>query len=141
MDVLVTIEDPKTKQDITKVVLEDILVLATGVEVEKNEKKGEGEKTSPVDVYTLEVTPDEGEKLSLAATQGKLHFALRNAIDKETVLTAGATIPKTLSSYQSDVQLKPEPKKTEPGEPKPKPERAAFNVEIIKGDKVSGVKF
>ena len=95
VDVLVTTTNPGNKKDITKIVLENILVLATGTQIEENT---EGGKPHQVDVYTLEVTPMEGEKLSLAATKGKLHFALRNTIDKETVLTKGATFSQTLAS-------------------------------------------
>ncbi len=96
VDVLVTLTDPRTKTDVTKTVLENVLVLATGTQVEQ---KKEGE-TAPVDVYTLEVAPDEGEMLALAATQGKLQFALRNVIDSETVMTQGATVARTLASFQ-----------------------------------------
>ena len=46
-------------------VLDNVLVLATGTQIVKNEK---GEP-APVDVYTLEVTPQEGEKLALAASE------------------------------------------------------------------------
>ncbi len=95
VDVLVSIEDPRDKKQVTKVILENILVLATGSEIQKNEK---GEP-SPVDVFTLEVTPEEGEKLSLGANEGKLQLALRNAMDTEIILTGGATIPDTLESY------------------------------------------
>ena len=42
------------------------MVLATGTQIQKNEK---GEP-SPVDVYTLAVTPEEAEILSLAPTKG-----------------------------------------------------------------------
>ena len=107
VDVLVTLRDPRTKSDVTKTVLENVLVLATGTQVEQ---KKEGE-TAPVDVYTLEVTPDEGEKLALAASQGKLQFALRNVIDSETVMTPGATISRTLSSFKK-VQTASVPKKS-----------------------------
>jgi pilus assembly protein CpaB len=95
VDVLVSIEDPRDKKQVTKIILENVMVLATGSEIQKNEK---GEP-SPVDVFTLEVTPEEGEKLALGATEGKLQLALRNAMDTEIILTGGATVPDTLESY------------------------------------------
>ena len=122
VDVLVTITNPLNKREMTKTVLENILVLATGAEIEENK---EGGKPHSVDVYTLEVTPKEGEKLSLAANHGKLHFALRNVIDKETVLTNGATVSGTLASFR--------PKKKRAGK--------TFTVEIIEGDKMTKKKF
>ncbi len=120
VDVLVTMTDPRTKKDMTKTVLEDVLVLATGTEIQEN---GEGGKPHSVDVYTLEVTPEEGEKLALGAVKGKLQFALRNATDKETVLTKGATISGTLGSFRPKV-AKRSPSRT-------------FTVQVVKGDKVS----
>lgn len=95
VDVLATLTDPKTEREMTKVVLENLLVLATGSEIQSN---GNG-KTAPVDVYTLEVAPEEAETLALSATQGRLQFALRNSTDSKAVLTRGATVSKTLSAY------------------------------------------
>jgi pilus assembly protein CpaB len=86
-----------------------------------------------VDVYTLEVSPEDGEKLALAATQGKLQFALRHSTDSETVLTKGATIKDTLASYKH--QVKSSAKKS-------RPHRAApFSVQVIKGNDSKTVKF
>ncbi len=122
VDVLVTTTNPLNKRKITKIVLENILVLATGVEIEENK---EGGKPHSVDVYTLEVTPRDGEKLSLAASHGKLHFALRNVIDKETVLTDGATVSGILASFSPKKRLANKP----------------FTVEIIEGGKMTKKKF
>jgi pilus assembly protein CpaB len=98
VDVLATLTQGN-KNEITKIVLENVLVLATGKEIQENDK---GEP-SPVDVYTVEVTPEEGEKLTLAASKGRLQFALRNVTDAEIVLTKGATIKKTLASFRPPV--------------------------------------
>lgn len=94
VDVLVTMKDPANKKEKTKIVLENIPILATGTQIEHN-SKGE---PAPVDVYTLEVTPEESEKLALAAARGKLQFALRNITDADEVRTYGATISQTLNS-------------------------------------------
>jgi pilus assembly protein CpaB len=120
-------------------VLENILVLATGTQLEQ---AGEG-KPGPVDVYTLEVTPEEGEILGLAATHGVLRFALKNTLDREVVLTAGATIPRTLASYS---KKKPEPPVKKPEPPVKKKVRfrkksvSTFTVEIIKNGEVTKKK-
>lgn len=94
VDVLVTIDDPETKAPATKTVLENLLVLASGTQIVEN-SKGE---PAPVDVYTLEVTPEQGERITLAATEGQLQFAMRGAADAEIILTGGITIPKLLKS-------------------------------------------
>jgi len=96
VDILLTPSDPKTQTKLNKTVFENVLVLATGTQLSRN---AEG-KPSPVDNYTLEVTPEQGERLVLAASQGKIHFALRSVLDKETVLTTGATQPEILASYR-----------------------------------------
>ena len=140
VDVLVTIEDPQKKEEKTKTILENIMVLATGTQIQKNEK---GEP-SPVDVYTLSVTPEEAETLTLGATQGKLQLALRYVTDTETVLTIGATIPKMLASYSPGNP--PPPPKQEESKEAPKvvqkwTPRPAVSVEVIKGNEVSQKKF
>ena len=131
VDVLVSITNPETETEITKIVLQDILVLAANTKIEKGAKEGEA---APVDVYTLEVTPEEGERLSLAATRGRLQFALRNSTDMETVLTRGATIPDTLASFYAAGEKK-----------KPAPTRISSTVHessvtIINGAKAMVVK-
>ncbi len=157
VDVLVTIQTGKSPTSITKTVLENILVLAAGPEFEA---KGKEEKQSPVDVVTLEVTPEEAEKLALAATEGKILLVLRNFSDTEEILTKGMTIPVLLSSYSGyspATETKPAPapavarrtpapskapapiveNKVKDEKEKPKP----FVVELIKGTKSSEVKF
>jgi pilus assembly protein CpaB len=130
VDVLVTMTDPRTKSEVTKLVLENVPILATGTQIQEN---GKGEP-APVDVYTLEVAPEEGEKLALAATRGKLQFALRNITDGETVRTRGATISQTLASL-SQPSSKPTSKNRRRGTP-----RQSVTVEVIKGNEVSKKK-
>jgi pilus assembly protein CpaB len=126
VDVFVTVKNPETKKDTTKLVLDKIPVLATGQEIQADGKK----KASPVDVYTLEVSPEEGEKLALAATQGKLQFALRNIKDGETVLTRGATIAETLNSLS--VKKTPPKRRVKSKRVYPR----LHTIEVITGDKV-----
>ena len=82
-----------------------------------------------VDVYTLEVSPEDGEKLALASSQGRLQLALRNATDTETVLTKGATVPETLASFR-EVSIKRRGTKL-----------YGKRVEVIKGTDVSSETF
>lgn len=96
VDVLVTVTKAEEKEGnpIAKTVLENILVLATGVELTTN-----AEKPIPVNVITVEVTPEEAEKIALAITQGTIHVALRNFADSGDAMTGGTTVPDLLSSY------------------------------------------
>jgi pilus assembly protein CpaB len=131
VDILVTLKDPATKNEITKMVLSNVLVLATGTEIEE---RRDGQPR-PVDVYTLEVDPEQAERLSLAAAEGKLQFALRNMTDQETVLTKGATITQTLASLRG-VDPTPPAKVKEWAPPK----RRSVTIEMIRGGKVTQQK-
>jgi pilus assembly protein CpaB len=71
---------------ISKIVLERILVLAVAQEVGRDETK-----PKVVNAVTLEVTPEQAEKLDLARNVGTLSLALRNQIDPAATTTTGAT--------------------------------------------------
>ncbi len=80
-------KDPSARdRNISKIVLERILVLAVAQEVSRDETK-----PRVVNAVTLEVTPDQAEKLDLARSVGTLSLVLRNQIDPQPVETAGAT--------------------------------------------------
>jgi len=141
VDVLVTVADPGRKMDVTKTVLENLLVLATGTIMQKSEKGN-----NPVDVYTLEVTPKEGEKLALAAAKGRLQFALRNLSDSRNVMTEGVTIPQLLSSFGWS-EPKPKAESVVQGKEKSAKNikravrRRRMTMEVIKGGKIITHKF
>ena len=143
VDVLATLDDPNGSSDKTKtkLVLENILVLATGSEMEGRGDGQKGRETAPFDVYTLEVTPEEGEKLALAAAEGKLQFALRNATDTDSVRTVGATIPRTLASLRSPVAEEKQASVRRKAKRRSSVPPPVVTVEIIRGDKVEKLKF
>ena len=104
VDILVTMKTAggEGQNALTKIVLENVLVLATGAEVDTS---GKQEKPTQVDVITLEVTPEEGEKLALAASEGKLQLALRNLNDTADVFTRGATVPALMTRTGGAVRM------------------------------------
>ncbi|MDF3037203.1 MAG: cpaB [Paucimonas sp.] len=77
--------DEENKQ-ISKTVLEHVLVLAVAQEAGRDDTK-----PKVVSAVTLELTPEESEKLDLARNVGTLSLVLRNQIDKVTVSTGGIT--------------------------------------------------
>ena len=89
-----------------------MLVLAAGTELEK---KPGAEKAVPVDVITLEVTPEDAERLTLAASSGRIQLALRNLKDGETVLTSGSTVTSLLDSFTLEEKEKPRRAEAGPG--------------------------
>lgn len=89
VDVIVnTNEDVKSTNNnsISKIVLEKILVLAVAQQVSRDD-------TQPkvVNAVTLEVTPDQAEKLDVARSVGTLSLVLRNQVDVAATATGGAT--------------------------------------------------
>jgi pilus assembly protein CpaB len=133
VDVMVTIEPEGGKQTnmMSKMILENVKVLATGTQMER---KGKDEEPKPVQVITVEVNVEEAEKLALASTQGRLRLALRNPLNKEHVLTKGANVGALLSSYRSKQAAKPKVK----GEGEVD---STVRVELIKGDVRKEFKF
>ena len=89
VDVIVnTNEDAKStnNSNISKIVLEKILVLAVAQQVSRDD-------TQPkvVNAVTLEVSPEQAEKLDVARSVGTLSLVLRNQVDLAATATGGAT--------------------------------------------------
>ncbi len=89
VDVVVVI-DPRegagNQNPISKIVLQNIKVLANGQNIDKPENEREANSVKAV---TLQVTPEQAEKLALAATEGKLQLVMRNQIDQGDEQTTG----------------------------------------------------
>jgi pilus assembly protein CpaB len=92
-------------RQISKIVLEHILVLAVAQEASRDETK-----PRVVNAVTLEVTPEQAEKLDLARSVGTLSLVLRNQVDKEGVETRGIMKPQLLAGDA----VKAEPAKPQP---------------------------
>lgn len=76
----------KSNKEISKIVLEHILVLAVAQESGRDE-------TAPkvVNAVTLEVTPEQAEMIDLARSIGDLSLVLRNQSDIQNTKTQGVT--------------------------------------------------
>ncbi len=89
VDVMVnTQKQEKSGKDsqISLTVLEQVLVLAVAQEASRDDLK-----PKVVSAVTLELTPQDAEKLDLARSVGTLSLVLRNQLDKENVATQGVT--------------------------------------------------
>ncbi len=80
VDVLGTFRDASSPDPITAVVLENAQVLAVG---QREQPDPEGKPIPAVTVVTLLLNPEEAERAVLAASQGSLHFVLRNGADRD----------------------------------------------------------
>ncbi|HEX9544101.1 MAG TPA: Flp pilus assembly protein CpaB [Pyrinomonadaceae bacterium] len=89
VDVVVVI-DPAEKagmQDpISKIVLQNIKVLANGQNIDKPQDQREANSVKAV---TLLVLPEQAEKLALAASEGHLQLVMRNSVDQGDEQTTG----------------------------------------------------
>jgi pilus assembly protein CpaB len=129
VDVVATANPTTRTEDITtKVVLQNVEVLAAGTRLEQDTPDG---KPMQVTVVTLLVTPEESERLTLASTEGKIQLALRNPMDTATLVTPGVKTGVLLGTSlpRSFVARKAVP--GQPAAPPPPPP----SVEVIKGDK------
>ena len=101
---------------ISKIVLQHIKVLASGAKIDSPDNQRE---PTSVKAVTLQVTPEQAEKLSLAANEGKLTLVMRSYTDQEDSQTKGANKHSLLSDDSgADV---PEPKTEQPKAVKRKP--------------------
>jgi pilus assembly protein CpaB len=95
VDIVVVINPTNNNQDpISKIVLQNIKVLANGQNLDKPKDEREPEAVKAV---TLQVTPEQAEKLALAATEGKLQLVMRNSIDQDDAQTSGVNKRSLLS--------------------------------------------
>ena len=92
VDVMVEMPVPDSKEHMSKIILQDIVVLSTGQKWEQNAEK----KPQVVTTVTLELSPGEAEIINLASKQGKIHLALRSQQNKAKVVTAGISTSELL---------------------------------------------
>ncbi|MFQ5529167.1 MAG: Flp pilus assembly protein CpaB [Gemmatimonadota bacterium] len=118
VDVFVTI-DPSQQQSnpITKMILQNVSVLTANQIVQTAEN---GEPTTAT-VVTLLVTPQDAEKLILAATRGRIQLGLRNTLDLDSLTTTGIRIPNLLPG----APVRTGPRRTVP--------RRSRGIEIYRG--------
>lgn len=134
VDVLLTGTPTGANESETTTVLQDVLVLASGHTLERT-STGEAQNTA---VITLLVTPDDAEKLTLAASQGHIQLALRNPLD-----TRNADVPATAERilYKGGVPA-PAPVTHAPvhhvvEKPAPPPASTGVSIEVYEGDKTT----
>lgn len=86
VDVIATVNAAGGNERISKIVLQDKRVLSVASNAEQKGTTGQMARS-----ITLEVTPEEAEKLSLAQNEGSLSLALRSARDEKKVSTSGSS--------------------------------------------------
>jgi pilus assembly protein CpaB len=79
VDVMAIIDDPNQHRQVAKLFLEEVRVLAVGTATEGLQS----ESPTHTAVVSLEVTPEQAERLAVAAAQGELQLVLRGYGDPD----------------------------------------------------------
>ncbi len=77
LDVLVTYRSNKSPEPLTATVLQNVVVVAAGHQIEPDPQG----KPSDVAIVTLLLDPEQSQRAVLASSQGSIHFVLRNGGD------------------------------------------------------------
>ena len=102
VDIVVVISPAKGSGNgemISKIVLQNIKVLASGQNIDKPKDDREVERS--VKAVTLQVTPEQAEKLALASSEGKLQLVMRNSVDQGDESTPGANKSSLLAGERA----------------------------------------
>ncbi len=131
--------EQRNSVEISRVILENIEVLAAGQNLEKDANG----KAQEVQVITLLVTPEEAQVVALAQNDGQIQLALRNPLDLQH------EEPKAVHKRTLYGQSPPAPKRNvvqrtpKPPAPPPSPVilPALFEVELIQGSNREKLQF
>lgn len=147
VDVVLTTAKPGAKvneETISKVILQNVPVLATGQGTEQKEGK-----PVVVPTVTLDLSPEDAEKLivgagpSAGSNRGTLQLLLRNVVDVAVINTTGATVSKALGEVEARVvpRQRAVVVKVAKSQPAALPVQAKLTVEVIRGGTKSTKEF
>jgi pilus assembly protein CpaB len=142
VDVMVTLTNRQAQQEsVTRVVVSNVQVLTAGTRYDQeNAKDG---KPIPSTVVTLLVSPEDGERIALAGSEGQVMLTLRNPLDTAPTTTLGTRTSALLG--QPEVAAPATPRaprasalvKSAQPEPAVIPVLKVYKIEAIRGTKRS----
>jgi pilus assembly protein CpaB len=135
VDVLVTLSRQQA-DSVSRVVVSNIQVLTAGTKYDQDSAK-DG-RPVPSTVVTLLVTPDDAERIALAASVGSIMLTLRNPLDKDLTETKGTHVaalmgapePQPVTKVVSGVR-----RVVETPKPAAPPPPSIYQVETIRAAK------
>jgi pilus assembly protein CpaB len=93
VDVLVSINPGQASgqpsESVTRVIVSNVQVLTAGTRYDQDQARQEGQPI-PTSVVTLLLTPEDAERVTLAADEGRIMLTLRNPLDVAPTVTPGA---------------------------------------------------
>ncbi|MBP1685308.1 MAG: Flp pilus assembly protein CpaB [Deltaproteobacteria bacterium] len=134
VDVLVTVRQQDDMMN--RVVVPNVLVLAAGTRYDSAQAK-DG-KPIPTAVVTFALTPQDGERIALASTEGKITLALRNPLDAQPIETPGIRLSRLLGSTPAppvETKVRGIKMMVAASPPPPPPPPPVYKVEMIKAAK------
>ena len=138
VNVLVTSVDAGGSSDRTRIVLQDVEVLAA-----QNTLDAPGNEPQRAEVVTLLVTPPDAERLAAAIRLGTLQVAMRSYADRQATWTSGVN-SRELLGLPPSVPAQPEPPAGAPAQPRPSaivparkaaPPKPQISIEVIRNGK------
>jgi pilus assembly protein CpaB len=135
VDVLISIGDGGDA--LTRVVVSNVQVLAAGTRYDQ-EKAQQEAKPIPTGVVTLLLTPEDAERVTLAAGEGKIMLTLRNPLDQAPTESPGARRASLLGpAPPPPVQKVVGDRRVMRAAPPPQPVVQRYTVETIRAAKRS----
>ncbi len=137
VDVVMTLNQ-QTDGGMSRVVVSNIQVLAAGTKIDQEQAR-DG-RPLPATVVTVLVTPEDAERISLAASVGRVTLTLRNPLDIEPTQTPGVRVASLTGATPAApatprVTPRPRPTAERPVAAAPAPVPQIYTVETIRAAK------
>jgi pilus assembly protein CpaB len=137
VDVLAMVRD--NNNSMSRIVVSNVQVLTSGTKYDQDQSRKDG-KPIHTTVVTLSVTPQDAERIALAATDGRIVLALRNPLDAQPVQTSGVRLAELMTgaAVPAPVRVASPRKAAAPAPPPPAAAPAApqpYRVEAIRASK------
>jgi pilus assembly protein CpaB len=135
VDVLVIVGKGGNKEEpVARAVVSNVQVLTSGSRMDQEKAKEEG-KPIPATVVTLLVTPEDAERISLAANEGQIMLTLRNPLDVAPTTTNGIRMANLMGAPAPPVVTKRVEGRRVVEAPPPPPAPKIYTVEAIRAAK------
>ena len=141
VDVMATIASrarDREEESTTRVVVSNVQVLTAGTRYDQ-EKAKDGEAI-PSTVVTLLVTPEDAERITLAATEGHLMLTLRNPLDVSPTETKGVRTAGLFGTQTTSPVPAPQAPQARPSRPRPAPQPVKVVEEAPKRRTVEAIR-
>ena len=118
VDVLAMVR--QNDDQMSRIVLSNVQILSSGTRFDQEASRKDG-KPIKTTVVTLAVTPQDAERVALAASGGEIILALRNPLDVDPTQTGGVKMAALMSGTTTSPLPTATPLVRRPAAPKPAP--------------------